>query len=87
MGTAGESDEVFVGTADRVCVTRAAKRKQLAERWGAEQLNRMTGTPWRMREREEQPRRQVNIQPIRNLEVTTPRPRIEEWAPKRTYLR
>ena len=63
------------------------KRKQIAERWGAEQLEKMTGTPWRMRERDEQPRRPVDIRPRRNIEVQVPRPRAEEWIPKRTYLR
>ena len=87
LGLTDESDEVFVGTKDGVYKTRATKRKQLAERWGAEQLKRMIGTPWRMREREEQPRRQITIQPRHSVEVEVPRPRTEEWIPKRTYLR
>ena len=59
----------------------------MADRWGAGQLKQMAGTPWRMREREEQPRLQETIQPKHNVEVTAPRPRVEEWVPKRTYLK
>ena len=77
----------FVGTKNGVYKTRAAKRKQLAERWGVEQHKQMVGTPWRMREREEQTRRQITIQTRHNVEVTVPRPEVEEWTPKRTYLR
>ena len=40
-----------------------------------------------MRELEEQTRRQITIQPRHNVEVTAPRPKAEEWIPKRTYLR
>ena len=87
LGIADESDEVYVGTASGVYKARAVKRKQIAERWDAEQLKKMTGTPWRMRERDEQPRRPVTIRPRHNVEVTVPRPRAEEWIPKRTHLR
>ena len=40
-----------------------------------------------MREREEQTRRQITIQPRHNVEVTVPIPKVEEWVPKRTHLR
>ena len=87
LGLADESDEVFIRTEEGVYKARATRRKQLAERWGAEQLKNMVGTPWRMREREEQTRRQIMIQPRHNVEVAVPRPKAEEWVPKRTYLR
>ena len=47
----------------------------------------MAGAPWGMRERGEQTRRQIAIQPRHNVEATAPRPKAEEWIPKRTYLR
>ena len=60
---------------------------ELAERWGAEQLINTVGTPWRMREREEQSRRQIAIQPRRSVEVAAPRPKAEYLAPKRKSFR
>ena len=87
LGLADESDEVFIGTKKGVYKTRATRRTQLAGRWGAEQLGNMVGTPWRMREREEQTRRQVTTQPRHNVDVAVPRPKAEEWVPKRTHLR
>ena len=40
-----------------------------------------------MRGREAQHRRPITIKPRRSVEVTAPRPKAEEWIPKRTYLR
>ena len=84
LGLADESDEVYVGTASGIYKTRTIKRKQIAERWDTEQLRRMAGTPWRMRERETLPRIPIIIKPRSDVEVTAPRPKAEEWAPKRT---
>ena len=47
MGIRMHTGEKLVATADGVCKTRSIRRRIESERWDADEIAKVTGTPWK----------------------------------------
>ena len=86
LGIRPQSSEVIVGTNKGVFKTRTFRRLRENERWCAESITSIAGTPWKPTEFDDSDKLKIRIPGVEDAPITDPHIRGEDAQPRKFMI-